>query len=179
MPPTITHILETCLSVRSMSESAEFYKKVLGLEPFLEAVSSLSTYPNPLPKGPRLIKLQPRITGFALGPTTLLLFQIGATAEDSVMEGRGVIPGHGPSQDIIDALQTRNPNGGSQSTLKQHFCLAVKSPEDVCEWERRFKEHEVQVLGTMNWERGGRSVYFADPDGNVGEIGSKGIWEHY
>ena len=31
----------------------------------------------------------------------------------------------------------------------------------------------------MDWELGGKSVYFEDPDGHVGEIGSKGIWKHY
>jgi catechol 2,3-dioxygenase-like lactoylglutathione lyase family enzyme len=97
------------------------------------------------------------------------------------MEG-GQLPGHGPSQGIIDALTSKDSstaNGFDQATLKQHFCLAVKTPDDVSKWEERFKEHSVPISGRMEWEKGGRSVYFSDPDGHVGEIGSRGIWEHY
>ena len=66
-----------------------------------------------------------------------------------------------------------------EAMLKQHYCLAVKNREEVERWEKHLELEKVKVLGTMDWERGGRSVYFADPDGHVGEIGSRGIWEHY
>ncbi|KAJ9660016.1 hypothetical protein H2201_007121 [Coniosporium apollinis] len=117
----------------------------------------------------------PRISGFALGSTTLLLFQLGLTAEDVTLPS-GRIPGHGPSQSIIDVLGTESE---PKQHLKQHFCLAVKDREDVAKWEEALKERGVQIMGTMDWEKGGRSVYFADPDGHVGEIGSRGIWSHY
>jgi hypothetical protein len=84
------------------------------------------------------------------------------------------IPGHGPSEDVIALLK-----GGGKQGLKQHYCLAVSSKEEVGEWEEWFAEKGVKVLGTMDWERGGRSVYFVDSDGHVGEIGSRGIWGHY
>lgn len=45
-PPPITHILETCLYVRSITKSVDFYKSVLGLDPFLETVSLLSLTPS-------------------------------------------------------------------------------------------------------------------------------------
>jgi catechol 2,3-dioxygenase-like lactoylglutathione lyase family enzyme len=121
------------------------------------------------------------MTGFALGNTTLLLFQLGLTSEDNIMEGRP-LPGHGPSQSIIDALKSTQfsmTSGAEQATLKQHFCLAVRTPDDVSKWDERFKEYNVPVTGRMDWEKGGRSVYFSDPDGHVGEIGSRGIWGHY
>ena len=63
--------------------------------------------------------------------------------------------------------------------MKQHFCLAVPSRSDVEAWEKYFEANEIKVTGTMEWERGGRSVYFSDPDDHVGEIGSRGIWAHY
>ena len=127
------------------------------------------------------------MSGFSFSHTTLLLFQLGATAEDSSLpDNRGKIPGHGPSSPILDLLLpkfTTDDHGAAAppppASLNQHFCFAVKSPDDVRAWEAWFADKNVKVTGTVNWERGGRSVYFADPDGNVGEVGSRGIWAHY
>lgn len=97
-------------------------------------------------------------------------------------DNRGTIPGHGPSQDILDLLlpaAEKQQQEEDQSFLKQHFCLAVPHVSDVEAWEAWFQERGVRVTGTVNWPKGGRSVYFADVDGNVGEIGSRGIWDHY
>ncbi|KAH0842820.1 hypothetical protein AYO21_10956 [Fonsecaea monophora] len=175
-PPRITHILETCLMVKDVGAATEFYKKVLDVEPFLNT---------------------PRMSGFALSQTTLLLFQLGATAADSPMpDNRGVIPGHGPSQDVLSLLLATRADAGAATTtaavtpasstrselpgrLNQHFCLAVASPADVQAWEKWFEDKDVAILGRVNWPRGGKSVYFGDLDGNVGEIASRGIWEHY
>ncbi|KAL3707980.1 hypothetical protein TMatcc_005962 [Talaromyces marneffei ATCC 18224] len=150
-PPPISHILETCLYVRDIEKSANFYKSALNMEPFLAT---------------------PRVTAFNLGSTTLLLFKLGATHQDITVnseKSHGVIPGHGPTESLFQ-------NGNS---LKQHFCFAVKSPRDVDEWSTHFDKLGVRILGRMDWELGGKSVYFEDPDGHVGEIGSRGIWKHY
>ena len=151
-PPPPTHVLETCLYVKDIAASVSFYSDTLGLTPFLDV---------------------PRMAGFALGNTTLLLFQLGLTAADSHPTEKHCIPGHGPSEAVVDVFKD------GKAALKQHYCLAVKSKEEVGEWEKYFEAEGVQVLGTMDWEKGGRSVYFADPDGHVGEIGSRGIWGHY
>lgn len=134
------------------------------------------------------------MSGFAFSHTTLLLFQLGATTADTPLpDGRGTIPGHGPTQDILDLLtpkalsadnDKREPSSTStptptSSSLNNHFCFAVRSADDVRAWEEWFADKEVKVLGKVDWPRGGRSVYFADLDGNVGEVGSRGIWEHY
>jgi catechol 2,3-dioxygenase-like lactoylglutathione lyase family enzyme len=129
------------------------------------------------------------MSGFALSQTTLLLFQLGATALDSQMpDNRGTIPGHGPSQDILNLVLADSGADNSHPAsrrsdipgrLNQHFCLAVPAPEDVQVWEKWFKEKNVEILGKVDWPRGGKSVYFSDLDGNVGEIASRGIWEHY
>lgn len=37
----------------------------------------------------------------------------------------------------------------------------------------------MKILGRMDWEKGGKSVYFEDLDGHVGEVGSRGVWAHY
>ncbi|EED21678.1 conserved hypothetical protein [Talaromyces stipitatus ATCC 10500] len=154
-PPPISHILETCLYVRDIEASTNFYKSALNMEPFLNS---------------------PRVTAFNLGSTTLLLFKLGSTQEDITInteKSHGIIPSHGPKDsNILNEVQRRN-------SLNQHFCFAVKSPQDVEEWHKHFQNRGVRVLGTMDWELGGKSVYFEDPDGHVGEIGSRGIWKHY
>ncbi|BGP36347.1 hypothetical protein JCM10450v2_000246 [Rhodotorula kratochvilovae] len=143
--PKITHVLELCLYARHLPTSVAFYSQTLRLgTPYLDT---------------------PRMAGFSLGSTTVLLFQRGATADDSVMpHGRGLIPGHGPAGD---------------ETMKTHFALAVERADEVEQWEKEFREGGVEVLGKVEWPKGGRSVYFADPDGHVGEIASRGIWPHY
>ena len=126
--------------------------------------------------------LQPRMCAFAMGNTTLLLFHLSSTTKDINMD-RGRIPHHGPTQRILDLLNTdvSDPNGvdGQTYSLQQHFCIGVSKRSDVEAWEAWFTDKSVKVLGTMDWERGGRSVYFEDPDGHVGEVASRGIWEHY
>jgi catechol 2,3-dioxygenase-like lactoylglutathione lyase family enzyme len=173
------------------------------LTPFSYRSSALIIYSHDRP-APRLLAIHPpfhptslslsqtlilpliqyRTSGFSFSETTLLLFQLGATASDNTMpDNRGTIPGHGPSQNVLDLLvPCDNPPSSSTqppASLNQHFCLAVQSPDDVRAWEKWFDEKNVKILGRVDWELGGRSVYFADPDGNVGEVGSRGIWRHY
>lgn len=124
------------------------------------------------------------MSGFALSQTTLLLFQLGATAADSPMpDNRGTIPGHGPTKDVLDVLLASQGGEGATDSnaagLHHHFCLAVKSADDVQTWDQWLDKNDAKITGRVHWPRGGRSVYFADPEGNVGEIASRGIWEHY
>lgn len=157
-PAPLSHVLETCLYVRDMTQSTIFYSDILGLEPKIKS---------------------PRLTMFPLGHTTLILFQLGTTASDSVSED-GVVPGHGPDEKIIGSLMTENGGRTSESgNLHTHYCLAVSSTREVEEWEHYLRNKDVKLRGVMNWQKGGRSVYFEDPDGHVGEIGSRGIWEHW
>jgi catechol 2,3-dioxygenase-like lactoylglutathione lyase family enzyme len=113
---------------------------------------------------------------FPLRSTTLLLFargsteadQVGPVLEDAAEGGKaqGIIPGHGlPDNDL-------------KTKVKTHFALAVEKKEDVEEWEKELKREGVKVLSTVEWPKGGKSVYFEDPDANVGEIVSRGIWPH-
>ncbi|KAI3317182.1 Glyoxalase/Bleomycin resistance protein/Dihydroxybiphenyl dioxygenase [Xylariaceae sp. AK1471] len=161
MPPTkLTHVLETCLYVRSKSESESFYQDILGLVPSIQS-QRISVYP--------------------LDNTTLILFQLGLTLDDIHPEDHPefTVPAHGPTQLIIDSIQSGSEQNGGQQRLQQHFCLAVPSRQDAERWEEYLNAKDVKILGLIDWERGGRSVYFADPDGHIGEIGSRGIWTHY
>lgn len=157
-PPPPSHVLETCLYVRDMNKSTAFYRDILGLE---TQISSS------------------RLTMFPLGNTTLLLFQLGMTSSDSRSE-RGIVPGHGPDERTVENISELNHAGdGWLGSLHTHYCLAVSSREEVDKWEDYLRSQDVVMRGTMDWEKGGNSVYFEDPDGHVGEIGSRGIWEHW
>lgn len=109
----------------------------------------------------------PRVAAFPLGDSaTLLLFQRGETSEDTSLGQAGLIPGHGLPAD-------------SDVKLKTHFALAVDKPEDVLVWKEELESRRVKILGEVTWPAKGRSVYFEDPDGHVGEVASRGIWPNY
>ncbi|PLB47465.1 hypothetical protein P170DRAFT_456348 [Aspergillus steynii IBT 23096] len=153
-PPPLSHLLETCIYVRDVRTSSQFYQHALNLQPFSET---------------------DRSAGFALGPITLLLFGLGKTVSDVETEG-GSIPRHGPSPQLLSQFLSDHGEG---IALRQHFCLAVRDRSEVQQWDLHLQAQEVPILSRVDWERGGRSVYFKDPDGNVVEIGSRGIWPHY
>lgn len=151
-----------------MDASVEFYRDVLGLSSDVQSA---------------------RLTTFPIGFTTLILFQLGLTEDDfnPKDESSGeklTIPGHGPDRVVLEAVlgaseepTSSNPNVVYKNvSLRAHYCLAVPTVSDVQQYEAYLSAKGVVIRGVMKWERGGRSVYFEDPDGNVGEIGSRGIW---
>jgi len=90
------------------------------------------------------------------------------------------VPGHGPTEPILVHLVAKNDKANEASaSLRQHFCFAVSDHGQVDVWEKHLRGLNVQVLGVNEWEMGGKSVYFRDLDGNVGEVASRGTWPHY
>src|SRR5207249_7155368 len=53
------------------------------------------------------------------------------------------------------------------------------SPNALKEWRRLLGEHGVTIESEVRWERGGTSLYFRDPDNNLIELGTPGIWPNY
>ncbi len=92
------------------------------------------------------------------GKQVLLLFKHGGSSEPMHMPG-GVLPGH---------------DGEGTS----HFAFAIQEV-DVEPWERWLREQGVEVESEVEWEEGGRSLYFRDPDGHLLELVSPGVWEIY
>ncbi|KAL5340190.1 Glyoxalase/Bleomycin resistance protein/Dihydroxybiphenyl dioxygenase [Aspergillus crustosus] len=163
-PPPLTHILETCVYVRDLRASSDFYQTALNIKPFLDS---------------------PRVAGFSLASNTMLLFELGKTTKDAKIPG-GVIPLHGPSQKILEQLRVPSSENegdgegkGRRESLRQHFCFAVSSKEDVARWEEYLGSKDIKIVSEVNWDRGGRSIYFHDLDGHVVEIASRGVWPHY
>ncbi len=92
------------------------------------------------------------------GTNVLLLFLRGATLETVQMPG-GTIPphdGHGPL----------------------HVAFAITAG-DLAAWELRLGERGVAIEGRTDWPRGGRSIYFRDPDGHLLELATPGLWAIY
>jgi catechol 2,3-dioxygenase-like lactoylglutathione lyase family enzyme len=46
-------------------------------------------------------------------------------------------------------------------------------------WVALLIKHGVEIEGRVRWPRGGESVYFRDPDGNLLEFATPGSWSSY
>jgi len=87
---------------------------------------------------------------FRAGLSMLLLFRADATLREKKL------PVHGAS--------------GSQ-----HFAFQVKS-EDLGSWRERLRENDVVIESEVDWPNGGHSIYFRDPEGNLVELITPGVW---
>jgi catechol 2,3-dioxygenase-like lactoylglutathione lyase family enzyme len=92
------------------------------------------------------------------GHSVLLLFRRGATLETLHLPG-GTIPPH-------------DGNG------PLHMAFAITAAE-LPAWEKRLSEHNVAIEGRTDWPRGGKSVYFRDPDDHLLELVTPGVWTIY
>jgi catechol 2,3-dioxygenase-like lactoylglutathione lyase family enzyme len=87
-----------------------------------------------------------------------LIFKKGGSLKPVVMPG-GVLPPH---------------DGSGQ----QHFAFSVPA-SDLPAWEQRLEQNGVAIESRMIWPRGGRSIYFRDPDGHLVELVTPGCWAIY
>jgi catechol 2,3-dioxygenase-like lactoylglutathione lyase family enzyme len=56
-----------------------------------------------------------------------------------------------------------------------HVAFAMK-PERLDAWRKQLDEAGVSIELEMDWEQGGRSIYFRDPAGNVVELAPPTLW---
>jgi catechol 2,3-dioxygenase-like lactoylglutathione lyase family enzyme len=99
-----------------------------------------------------------RLRAFAMGPSVLLLFRRGASRETMTIPG-GTIPPHDGSGPL-------------------HVAFAIAA-DDLGPWEERLRERGIAIEGRTDWSRGGRSIYFRDPDGHLLELATPGLWRNY
>lgn len=92
------------------------------------------------------------------GSTVLLLFQRGRSTQ-SLQTSEGLVPAH---------------DGSGPS----HFAFAIDAA-DLPAWETRLAALGIPIESRVEWERGGQSVYFRDPDGRSVELATPGIWPSY
>lgn len=102
---------------------------------------------------------QVRFQAFEAGPRqVLLLFLRGGTLNPIRLPG-GVIPAH---------------NGHGPHHLG--FAIAATSYET---WLERLKTLGVAIESEVAWSEKTRSIYFRDPDGNMLELVTPGLWPNY
>jgi catechol 2,3-dioxygenase-like lactoylglutathione lyase family enzyme len=60
---------------------------------------------------------------------------------------------------------------------------AVATPggktNELKDWKEWLAENDVVIESTVRWDRGGQSLYFRDPDGNLLELATPGVWPTY
>ena len=100
-----------------------------------------------------------RLTAFDAGRQgVLLIFKRGGSLED-MPSAAGTVPGHDGSGPL-------------------HMAFAI-SEEEYTGWREHLVGLGVTMRGEMHWPRGGRSLYFEDPDGHVLEVATPGLWRNY
>ncbi|GBD49326.1 VOC family protein [Methylopila sp. Yamaguchi] len=92
------------------------------------------------------------------GESVLLLFARGASVTTQTLPG-GEIPAH----DGSGAL---------------HMAFAIDRDE-LAPWEDRLGAGGIAIEGRVEWPRGGVSLYFRDPDRNLLELATPGLWKSY
>ena len=98
----------------------------------------------------------PRMMTYTVGPgQVLLVFRRGMTRDDTDTAG-GMVPGH-------------------HSEGHAHFAFAIAAA-DYEGWKAHLTNQEVAITSEVTWPKGGRSLYFNDPDGNVLEMATPGLW---
>jgi catechol 2,3-dioxygenase-like lactoylglutathione lyase family enzyme len=56
-----------------------------------------------------------------------------------------------------------------------HFAMGITA-DDLDGWQARLIEHGIAIEHDEAWPRGGRSLYFRDPAGNLVELITPGVW---
>ena len=92
------------------------------------------------------------------GKHVLLLFKQGASREPMTSPG-GLLPPH-----------------DSEGT--SHLAFAIQE-SDWQQWEQWLREWDIEVESKIEWDKGGQSLYFRDPDGHLLEMVTPGVWETY
>lgn len=88
----------------------------------------------------------------------LLLFKKGASIHPSAGPG-GVIPPHDGNGEL-------------------HLAFSIEAAEWSI-WETWLAQHQIPIESRVQWERGGQSLYFRDPDSHLIELVTPGCWAIY
>ena len=70
------------------------------------------------------------------------------------------------------------PSGAHDGDGRLHLAFAVPA-EELDAWEAWLAQRGLAIEERRTWERGGRSLYFRDPDQNLIELVTPGTWSIY
>jgi len=59
-----------------------------------------------------------------------------------------------------------------------HIAFAVP-PSELARWEQWLEENGIPIEEKRQWDLGGQSLYFRDPDRHLLEVASPGVWSIY
>jgi len=59
-----------------------------------------------------------------------------------------------------------------------HLAFAIPAAE-LANWEAWLAKNKIAVEEKRNWEMGGQSLYFRDPDRHLIEVATPGVWSIY
>ena len=79
---------------------------------------------------------------------------------------------------VFDPARTRVPDAGVPphgASGEGHIAFVIQDGE-VGAWRRRLTAGAVAIEAEVEWPRGGRSLYFRDPAGNVVELAPPTLW---
>ena len=100
-----------------------------------------------------------RLTAYGVAErSVLLIFRRGSATQTVTMPG-GTIPGHDGAGPL-------------------HVAFAI-GKDELARWELHLAASGIAIEGATNWSRGGRSIYFRDPDGHLLELATPGLWTVY
>lgn len=57
-----------------------------------------------------------------------------------------------------------------------HVAFSTRQ-EQVARWRARLEREDIPLIGEVEWEGGGRSLYFRDPDGHLLELATTDMWD--
>lgn len=100
-----------------------------------------------------------RLYAYDLGPSMVLLVCPRLSTKTDIPMPGGLVPGH-------------------YSEGPAHFAFRINA-DSIDAWKQHLAQFDVPVTSEVAWPRGGISLYFEDPDGNVGELASPGVWDNY
>jgi catechol 2,3-dioxygenase-like lactoylglutathione lyase family enzyme len=111
------------------------------------------------------------------------LFGFDVLVSDARMEALSVSGKHvlllflkGASMSVSQTPMGVLPPHDGQGSLHLAFAISAKEYGD---WEQRLNERGIEIESRVEWPRGGRSLYFRDPDGHLLELVTPGCWAIY
>lgn len=79
---------------------------------------------------------------------------------------------------IFKASKTIVPDAGvpPHGTTGAGHTAFASTLEELEQWNRKLTESGVEIIQTINWKNGAKSIYFRDPAGNILEFATPNLW---